>query len=587
MDDLNTYTGIKKAIILAGGQNTKLNPLVNYYPVWMLPVLSRPIIEYNIDILRKIGIEDITISLSEHYEIPDIFKEKKFSDIKINFHVEDKPRGTAGALKDLEEFIGEHVFIVINSGIFIEKIDINKALELFYKSKSAALVGVTKEIEDNNVREGIKIASDSNIKSFHIIHSSMDKRSPWKSSGIYIFDPAILKFITYSGYMDIKEQLIPALKRESLNVSAYEIEGSYQCIDTVNDYIRIHRDILQNGNTNLYLGDKLEVSERVWAGKDVEISPKAYLLGPIVIGDNCKIEDSAQIIGPAVIGNRCQISQGVLFRESILYDDVSLSNGVKIEYSLIFNGTDLPTDLYIKNIIAINGMRIGDANLIHSDYSIKGIASLSGIASLAGSKYRIYKIVKRLMDITLSAAGLVLLLPLLLLIALAIKLDSPGPSCYVQKRCGLRGKLFGMIKFRTMRTDAEKLHKELLSEKDTDGPMFKMFNDPRVTKVGKFLRKTSLDEILQLFNILKGDMSLVGPRPLIMEEMKFSPSWRDIRLKVKPGITGLWQVLGRRENSFHDWIQYDVYYVRKQSLWLDIKILFKTVKVVINKVGSY
>ena len=114
-----------------------------------------------------------------------------------------------------------------------------------------------------------------------------------------------------------------------------------------------------------------------------------------------------------------------------------------------------------------------------------------------------------------------------------------------------------------------------------------MVNDPRVTKLGRFLRRSSLDELPQLFNVIRGEMSLVGPRPLIMEEMKFSPSWRDARLKLKPGITGLWQVEGRSNAPFHDWIRYDLDYLNNSSIWTDVKIIFKTIKVVFNKIGAY
>jgi lipopolysaccharide/colanic/teichoic acid biosynthesis glycosyltransferase len=119
-----------------------------------------------------------------------------------------------------------------------------------------------------------------------------------------------------------------------------------------------------------------------------------------------------------------------------------------------------------------------------------------------------------------------------------------------------------------------------------DGPVFKLDRDPRITRVGAFLRKTSLDELPQLINVIKGDMSLVGPRPLVMGEMKFSPSWRDIRLRVKPGVTGLWQVEGRSSPYFHDWIRYDVAYVKEQSLTGDLKIILKTIRVVLKKIGA-
>lgn len=201
----------------------------------------------------------------------------------------------------------------------------------------------------------------------------------------------------------------------------------------------------------------------------------------------------------------------------------------------------------------------------------------------------IFNFIKRAMDISIASLLLLILSPLYILIALAIKMDSdsPGPVFFIQKRCGKNGRMFKMFKFRTMVASAEKMHFELLPQKDTDGPMFKMVNDPRVTRLGRILRKTSLDEIPQFVNVLRGEMSLVGPRPLITEEMKFNTSWRDVRLRVKPGITGLWQVEGRSEAPFCDWIRYDVEYVENQSLWLDIRILFKTLKVVFKRTGAY
>ena len=589
MESLRTHSRIKKAIILAGGQKTRLHPLDHFCAPCMLSVLNRPLLTYTLDCLKRNGIEEVLLSVSEYSEIYESIKKEYSAEINMDFYVEDKPRGTAGALKDLEGFIGNDIFIVVNGSVLIEDIDLNKALAHFHEKSSVALVGVYKVPKSDRYLESIKITS-GNVNSIHITHPSVDKRSPWRSSGIYIFDPVILKFIAHNVYMDLKEQLIPALRRESLTVSAYEMEGCYTSVGSINDYFTLQRDILLvlHSKTKYWpIENKQEIANRVWIGKNVEISPKAYLLGPVVIGDDCAIDDWAQVIGPAVVGNRCRISSRVLFRESILHDDVLLSKNVKIEYSIIFEGSEVPEDLAIHNMIVTKGMKMLSANLIPFDYAIKGIADLSGITSIAGTTRGLYKIMKRSLDLTLSLVGLVFLLPLFLLIAIAIKADSAGPVFYMQERCGKDGSRFKMVKFRTMVSNAEELHQELISKKDTDGPMFKMLNDPRITKIGGFLRKTSLDEIPQLINVIKGEMSLVGPRPLIMDEMKFSPSWRNTRLKVKPGITGLWQIQGRSEASFHDWIRYDIYYVKSQSFWLDIKILFKTIKVVLKKAGAY
>ena len=190
---------------------------------------------------------------------------------------------------------------------------------------------------------------------------------------------------------------------------------------------------------------------------------------------------------------------------------------------------------------------------------------------------------KRLLDILCSFLLLVISIPLFFIIAILIKIDSKGPAFFLQKRCGKDGREFNMYKFRTMVKDAETLKKRLKNE--MDGPMFKLKNDPRITVIGGILRKLSLDELPQLLNVLKGEMSLVGPRPLADEEMVGDDIWREIRLSVRPGMTGLWQIMGRDSGKFSDWITYDTEYVQKRSLFMDIKILFLTITTVLCNKG--
>jgi len=190
---------------------------------------------------------------------------------------------------------------------------------------------------------------------------------------------------------------------------------------------------------------------------------------------------------------------------------------------------------------------------------------------------------KRLLDILCSFLLLVISIPLFFIIAILIKIDSKGPVFFLQKRCGKDGREFNMYKFRTMVKDAETLKKRLKNE--MDGPMFKLKNDPRITVIGGILRKLSLDELPQLLNVLKGEMSLVGPRPLADEEMVGDDIWREIRLSVRPGMTGLWQIMGRDSGKFSDWITYDTEYVQKRSLFMDIKILFLTITTVLCNKG--
>jgi exopolysaccharide biosynthesis polyprenyl glycosylphosphotransferase len=194
---------------------------------------------------------------------------------------------------------------------------------------------------------------------------------------------------------------------------------------------------------------------------------------------------------------------------------------------------------------------------------------------------------KRVLDIGVALPLLTLLAPFFLAIALLIKLDSPGTAFFVQKRLGLNKRRFRMYKFRTMVADAEKAQAQLESRNEADGPVFKLRNDPRATRIGKFLRKTSIDELPQLYNVLKGDMSLVGPRPLPMRDYQgFTRDWQRCRFSVRPGITCLWQVNGRSSVSFDHWMHLDMQYIEHWSLWLDLKILARTIPAVLKRTGA-
>ena len=192
----------------------------------------------------------------------------------------------------------------------------------------------------------------------------------------------------------------------------------------------------------------------------------------------------------------------------------------------------------------------------------------------------LYSITKRLIDIVGSLGGIILLSPLFLIVAILIKLEDPkGKVFFAQERNGRYPKTFKMYKFRSMVHNAEELLKDLMDRNEQTGPVFKINDDPRITKVGKFIRKTSIDELPQLFNVLKGDMSLVGPRPPIPHEVDQYNSYQMQRLAVKPGLTCIWQVSGRNNIGFDEWVEMDIEYIKTRNLWLDIKLIFKTVGV--------
>jgi exopolysaccharide biosynthesis polyprenyl glycosylphosphotransferase len=218
------------------------------------------------------------------------------------------------------------------------------------------------------------------------------------------------------------------------------------------------------------------------------------------------------------------------------------------------------------------------------------VQSLGGVTALSLRPVRLtgtQAVIKRAFDIVVAGIGLVLLSPVLAAIAVSVKLTSPGPVLFRQKRVGHRGRPFTMLKFRTMQVGADSMVDELRAEHGVEDLMFKMKDDPRVTRVGRVLRKVSLDELPQLINVVIGDMSLVGPRPPLPEEVTRYEDWQFDRLEVPPGISGLWQVSGRSDLSFEDCVRLDLFYIENWSLAYDLYILAKTIPVLVSKRGAY
>ncbi len=194
---------------------------------------------------------------------------------------------------------------------------------------------------------------------------------------------------------------------------------------------------------------------------------------------------------------------------------------------------------------------------------------------------------KRLFDLTCALLSVPILVPIFFIVAVIIKLDSPGPVFFIQPRVGMRKHVFPMFKFRSMRIDAEERLKEIEHLNEAKGPIFKIKNDPRVTRVGHFLRKTSIDELPQLINVLRGEMSLVGPRPMSLRDVDlFERGAQRKRFSVQPGLTCIWQISGRSNLPFEKWLELDLEYIENWSFWLDLKILFKTIPAVVKSKGA-
>ena len=229
-------------------------------------------------------------------------------------------------------------------------------------------------------------------------------------------------------------------------------------------------------------------------------------------------------------------------------------------------------------------------DLFQMAFSRVAVDNLNGIP-LLGTREPVLRdwqvLFKRILDVLMASLDLLILSPLLLVIAVAIRLDSPGPVIFKQRRVGRHGAEFTCLKFRSMFCDAESKVCRLREQNEATGPLFKMRNDPRMTRVGRFLRRTSLDELPQFWNVLRGEMSVIGPRPALPSEVKEYAPWHQRRLEVPPGITGLWQVSGRSDLTFDEMVLLDVYYIENWSPFLDLRILLKTIPTVILGSGAY
>lgn len=231
-----------------------------------------------------------------------------------------------------------------------------------------------------------------------------------------------------------------------------------------------------------------------------------------------------------------------------------------------------------------NTIRVSGASLSRDEF----FALREKIEKASDSNRRVYWVVKRFFDIILSSVAILVLSPVFLIVALAIYIDDPkGSPFFVQTRVGRHGKKFKFYKFRSMVSNAEELLDQLKEKNEKDGPVFKMKDDPRITRIGKFIRKTSIDELPQLFNILKGDMSIVGPRPSLPKEVSQYNDYQAQRLFVTPGLTCYWQASKKRDDiSFDEWVDLDIKYILERSWFVDIKLIFKTFIVVFTGQGE-
>ncbi|NOX58560.1 MAG: hypothetical protein GXP29_06840, partial [Planctomycetes bacterium] len=313
--------------------------------------------------------------------------------------------------------------------------------------------------------------------------------------------------------------------------------------------------------------------KHVLVGRDCWVDKSARLIGPVIVHDDVIVEENATIIGPTVVGSGSRIGANSVVAQSVLAGGAVVEENATVRH-LVSSGGESKASIVISS----------DTEEIFKSLDFDPYDSMTGMEGSAAEKLpahqkRVQMGIKRAIDAVVSLGVLIVFAPLLLIVAVIIKLESRGPLFFVHHRESKGGKEFPCLKFRTMVKGAHAQQKELYAQSDVDGPQFKIDDDPRVTRVGAFLRATNIDEIPQFFNVLLGQMSIIGPRPSPFRENQVCVPWRRARLSVRPGITGLWQICRSPDRSggdFHEWIFYDTIYVKQFSLWLDVKIFAAT-----------
>jgi len=351
--------------------------------------------------------------------------------------------------------------------------------------------------------------------------------------------------------------------------------------ETIRGYLAAAHRLLSAGNHALH--DAQPIADRVWAMPGAQVDPSCIIEGPVFLGRNCRIQRDSRIVGPAVIGDHARVGKKCLVGESVLMPRASVSHRGHVWGTIVGTGAQLAEG----EARAFGWLDRAEGWHRTSPACRQRFESVVVPSWWSTWDHRAYSIGKRAMDLAGAIIGLLITLPMYPFIAVAIKLDSEGHVFFVDRRLTYGGKEFGCIKFRSMIQNAHLMQRKLRNE--VDGPQFHIDRDPRITRLGHILRKTKLDEIPQLWNVLLGQMSLVGPRPLASRETQLCPSWRESRLTVRPGMTGLWQTRGtatRAAGDFHEWIVYDARYLHERSLITDFTVLLKTFGMIAGRFWS-
>lgn len=559
------------AVVLAGGMASFAGLSLAPTPKCCLPIANLPLYHYMARTLGASGVNLLIFCVPAGLQ-SEVANLLSATPPPMAYLIRETGNGSGGSVLEVADLIKGESFWVINGDLLLDT-DLTRMVADHQQRRATATAACIQIQEAPWWMERIETDVTNGIRAIHRIHPFQCKRSKLRPIGLYLFEKAVLEVIPRGRYFDLKEQLFPPLYETGAATGVWEVPGYCRTLSSIEDYFFANQDVLlgvvkfaQNSPAPRNTGNP-------------RIAPTAKILPPAMIEDSCRIDENTLILGLTAIGRECQVGASSIINDCIFLGKADIGRGVYLDGCVVCEDIAIDNGAILREMAIVKNQS-GDRTEVPLSLRERTNRNYAGAPSepewrTPGGPF--YRTAKRLIDIVISGVGLIITAPFLLLMAIAIKVDSPGDIFFLQERSGLQGRRFLMYKLRTMSSDSPDLVRRLQPFNEVDGPMFKMNADPRVTRVGRWLRATNLDELPQFWNVLKGDMSLVGPRPLSMEEMLYNPHWRDARLSVPPGITGLWQVERHCGLNFSDWIRYDIDYVQHRSLWLDLKILFRTV----------
>lgn len=451
-------------------------------------------------------------------------------------------------------------WIVLKNGRFAVKADIGILIGIA-DSDDSDMIAVNIDKKISGYCEKARITPSSHVVGFSRWYTDSIAPVPVPSNWPHFLfiRSEVLPLLLSNSHLPLSfETLLHRSQKKSITVSSYSVGGRVLDLDTPGGLLQYATSMLGNvsgtpaisaGNTKIY--------GNVLAGENVTFGKNVKIIGPVIIEDNVSIPDGCMVNNSIIASDRT-LKPGLFISNTIHFANASCN----MQSSTSLMPESIKTDFILSNK---NGQKKNDAFRVWPWFSYP-------------------RIPKSCIDFAGAAVILTLLAPVFFVLAILIKLTSRGPVFYKAVRQGKYGRRINCLKFRTMVAGAEKMQERLRIVNEVDGPQFKIVHDPRVSRIGRFLRDTCMDETPQFINVLLGQMSIVGPRPSPVNENSQCPSWRDARLSVKPGITGLWQISRTRSPSrdFQEWVYYDTEYIRRISLKTDLYICFKTVMKLIN-----